>query len=272
MIHELAIFSMHAHRSIILILYSNRFIRKNSLVMPKPSLVILLFSLFSLAAEVALALQPSVQREEAGLHCNPKSDGIQIHAYFSPQGGCTEAVIQAVAGAKKSVLVQAYSFTSAAIARALVYAKKRGLDVQVILDRSQRTEIYSSAPYLIKEGIPVWIDKMPKIAVSPLRLPSLSYSRIGIAHNKVMLIDGVTVITGSFNFSKAAEIANAENLLIISQDPELAKAYTANWKTHLAHSVRYKRGKPQKHQRKPIPSPHTFNPIEGFFRDLFHSR
>ena len=60
-----------------------------------------------------------------------------------------------------------------------------------------------------------------------------------IAHNKVMIIDGQTVITGSFNFTKSAEEGNAENLLVINNAPELAARYAANWKEHLGHSQTY---------------------------------
>jgi phosphatidylserine/phosphatidylglycerophosphate/cardiolipin synthase-like enzyme len=102
-----------------------------------------------------------------------------------------------------------------------VAAKKRGVDVQVILDKSQRTDKYSSATFLSNAGIPTFIDSAHKIA-----------------HNKVMVIDGDEVITGSFNFTKSAESGNAENLLIITHTPKLAQTYTANWKEHLGHSQR----------------------------------
>jgi len=160
---------------------------------------------------------------EVELKPMPKDyEGPTIAAYFSPSGGCTEAVVSALDAAKKSVLVQAYSFTSTPIAKALVDAKKRGVDVQVILDKSQKTEHYSSATFLSNEGIPTYIDAAHKIA-----------------HNKLMVIDGDEVITGSFNFTKSAEDGNAENLLVINHSPELAKTYTANWKAHLAHSDSY---------------------------------
>ena len=94
--------------------------------------------------------------------------------------------------------------------------------MQVILDKSQRTERYTSATFLANEGIPTYIDPVHKIA-----------------HNKVMIIDGETVITGSFNFTKAAEVGNAENLLVITHAPELAQRYAANWKEHLGHSEPY---------------------------------
>src|SRR5215475_14190405 len=91
-----------------------------------------------------------------------------------------------------------YSFTSAPIAKALLDAHKRGVQVQVILDKSQRTEKYSSADFLANQGVPTMID-----------------AEHAIAHNKVMIIDGKTVLTGSFTFTKAAQTQNAENLLII---------------------------------------------------------
>ena len=144
-----------------------------------------------------------------------------ITVYFSPGGGCTDAIVNALAGAKETVYVQAYSFTSAPIAKALVDAHKRGVMVKVILDKSQRTEKYSSADFVAHAGIPVQID-----------------AKHAIVHNKIMIIDGQTVITGSFNFTKAAEEKNAENLLII-QDSELAAKYLANWQEHSGHSETY---------------------------------
>ncbi len=144
-----------------------------------------------------------------------------IQVYFSPKGGCTEAVVRELGNAKSTVLVQAYSFTNAPIAKALFQAHKRGVKVEVILDKSQRTEKYSEADFLVNTGMTVRID-----------------AKHPIAHNKVMVIDGETVITGSFNFTTAAEEKNAENLLII-RSPDLAAKYTANWQAHAAHSDPY---------------------------------
>jgi phosphatidylserine/phosphatidylglycerophosphate/cardiolipin synthase-like enzyme len=148
-----------------------------------------------------------------------------IQVFFSPKGGCTEAVVANLDRATNSVLVQAYSFTSAPIAKALVDAHKRGVKVEVILDKSQKTEKYSSADFVQHAGIPTFID-----------------AKHAIAHNKIMIIDGKTILTGSFNFTKAAEANNAENLLVI-QDPVLAAKYTTNWQAHLKHSDAYQ-GKP----------------------------
>ena len=141
--------------------------------------------------------------------------------YFSPKGGCTDAIVKELNKAQKTVLLQAFSFTSAPIAKAILNAHKRGVKVEVILDKSQRTEKYSSATFFYNSGIPVKID-----------------SQHAIAHNKVMIIDGETVITGSFNFTKAAEENNAENLLVI-RDRKLAERYIKNWQEHDKHSEVY---------------------------------
>ena len=129
--------------------------------------------------------------------------------------------MRAIREARESVLVQAYSFTSEPIARALAEAHRRGVAVEVILDKSQRTERHSSAGMLAMAGIPLDID-----------------AAHAIAHNKVMVIDGRVVLTGSFNFTRAAEERNAENLVVI-RDPETAARYAANWRVHRAHSAPY---------------------------------
>ena len=157
--------------------------------------------------------------------CPPHVLAAEIAVCFTPEYGmtpsCTQQVVNALTGAKKSVLVQAYSFTSAPIAKALMDAHRRGVEVKVILDRSNRTAHYSAATFLAHVGIPVWID-----------------AQHAIAHNKIMIIDGDTILTGSFNFTKAAEQHNAENLVTI-HDAALAEQYAANWQKHLEHSEPY---------------------------------
>ena len=154
-----------------------------------------------------------------------------IQVYFSPKGGCTEAVVDALSKAQSTVLVQAYSFTSAPIAKALTDAHRRSVKIQVILDKSNQTDKYSAATFLKNYGIPTYID-----------------DRHAIAHNKIIIIDGHTVLTGSFNFTKQAEEHNAENLLVID-DAALAAKYTENWKSHFAHCKPYERKEPSGRRR-----------------------
>lgn len=147
----------------------------------------------------------------------------RTQVYFSPKGGCTESIVRVINGAKAEVLVQAYSLTSAPIAKALLHAHKRKIKVTVILDKSQRKKHYRSTIVMANAGIPIFID-----------------DEHSIAHNKVMIIDRETVITGSFNFTRAAEETHAENLLII-RNRDLSKVYVENWKKHRQHSEKCER-------------------------------
>ena len=139
----------------------------------------------------------------------------KIDVLFSPNGGCTDRIVEEISSARQTVRVQAYSFTSAPIAKAIRAAHTRGVDCEVILDSSQETSKYSGADTLHNHGVQVLIDDAH-----------------AIAHNKIILVDGNTVITGSFNFSRAAEERNAENLLVISGYPELAKPGFPRWNAH----------------------------------------
>jgi len=98
------------------------------------------------------------------------------------------------------------------------HAELRGLLSQPSLN----TERYSAADFLLRADIPTKID-----------------AAHAIAHKRSMIIDGETVITGSFNLTKAAEENNAENLLII-KDKDLASKYIENWKLHAGHLEVYK--------------------------------
>jgi PLD-like domain/Metal binding domain of Ada len=148
----------------------------------------------------------------------------RVAVYFSPNGGATEAVVRALHAAQTQVLMQAYSFTSASIAKALIEAHKRGVKILAVLDKSNETDKYSAATFLNNAGIQPLID-----------------DKHAIAHAKVMVIDRATIITGSFHFTKAAEEKNAENLLVITEVPALVKVYEANIRLHAGHARPYQR-------------------------------
>jgi len=146
----------------------------------------------------------------------PKDTPVRV--FFSPDGGCTQAIIDSISKSKSEILVQAYIFTAEPMAKALLGVHKRGVKVFVILDKSQKKDGYSPATFFANQGIPTYIDSY--------------HAR---AHDKVMIIDKEVVITGSFNFSKSAETQNAENVLII-RSVELARLYRENWMKHKGHS------------------------------------
>jgi phosphatidylserine/phosphatidylglycerophosphate/cardiolipin synthase-like enzyme len=130
---------------------------------------------------------------------------------FTPNKKCQSQIIGEINKAKESIFVQAYSFTDRDIAQALVGATKRGVHVQVILDKSNRNDKSSAKDMIIQNNLPLRFDS-----------PS------GIAHNKIMIIDEAIVLSGSYNFSAAAHSRNTENLLILNS-PSLAKEYLQNW-------------------------------------------
>jgi phosphatidylserine/phosphatidylglycerophosphate/cardiolipin synthase-like enzyme len=147
-----------------------------------------------------------------------------IEVYFSPKGGCTDAIVAAIQNARRSIDIQAYGFSSRPIHKAVAEAHARGVKVRALLDEgTNRGGEYSGATYLFNKGVPVWTD-----------------GAHAIAHNKVMIIDGEIVITGSFNFTEAAEKRNAENLLILRGHADLVRAYARNFEEHLAHGAAYK--------------------------------
>jgi phosphatidylserine/phosphatidylglycerophosphate/cardiolipin synthase-like enzyme len=139
-------------------------------------------------------------------------------AHFSPKGGCQQAVVAELMKARREVLVQAYSFTADPITYALVEAKKRGVHVDVLLDKSNEVERYSDLHIFLDQGLHPLID-----------------AHHAIAHNKVMIIDQKVLITGSYNFTNQAEDENAENLLIIKGHPELVARYRQNFLAHKGH-------------------------------------
>src|SRR5262245_1992318 len=126
-----------------------------------------------------------------------------VSVCFSPKGGCTDTIVRELKAARREVLVLAYSFSSKPIAEALVEAKMRGLRVEIVLDRSNENESYSDLKFFLEQGLAPLID-----------------SHHAIAHNKVLLIDSQTIITGSFNFTHQAEHENAENLMVLKGHPE----------------------------------------------------
>jgi phosphatidylserine/phosphatidylglycerophosphate/cardiolipin synthase-like enzyme len=139
--------------------------------------------------------------------------------HFSPKGGCTEAVVGELRKARREILVLAYSFTSKPITEALIDAHRRGVKVDIVLDHSNEKEPHTDLPVLLEHGPKPLID-----------------DRHAIAHNKVMLIDGRTIVTGSFNFTHQAELENAENMLILKGHPELVNQYRANFEAHKEHA------------------------------------
>lgn len=175
-----------------------------------------------LGGSAALAFEPPAAQPQV------ISAAGTYQAAFTPGDNAAGMIVQAIDSAQKQVLVQAFSFTNKAIARALLAARRRGVDVQIVSDQEQIAKMERGlVPEMAAKGIPVFVDGMHESA-----------------HNKVMVIDAGTaqpaVITGSFNFTSAAQYRNAENVLLIRGNEKLANAYLKNWQQHREHSHPYK--------------------------------
>lgn len=164
------------------------------------------------AAMVAVLAAASAARERG-------SAKPSIEVLFSPDGGCAERICDEIKRARKHVRVQMHVFTSRTITSALTAARKRGVKVEVILDGSQEKQRYAQGGALKRGGVTLRYDREHEVA-----------------NNKVLLIDDTTIITGSYNFSRAAEEKNAENVLILRHHPELMQKYFDNFAKHFEHS------------------------------------
>jgi phosphatidylserine/phosphatidylglycerophosphate/cardiolipin synthase-like enzyme len=149
----------------------------------------------------------------------------QVSVCFVPEQECDTPIIHAIQAARTAIRVQAYGFTAQPILQALAAAKAQGIDVQVILDKSDDRPPTANPPrkitgarFTAAANIPTWID-----------------DSVAIAHSKVIIIDGHLVIGGSYNYTASAERRNAENVTFIDA-PVVAAFYLANWNTRQAAS------------------------------------
>ncbi|HEY0720670.1 MAG TPA: phospholipase D-like domain-containing protein [Gammaproteobacteria bacterium] len=139
---------------------------------------------------------------------------------FYPFGGAEELTVKAIASAKQSIYLAADAITSGAVVTALIDARKRGVNILAVLDKSQAK---SSAKLLAREGIQVHIDR----------------KHAGM-HNNYMIIDRQTLEIGHFGYTQTAAKKNADNVLVVWNDLEAAKPYRANWQEHWDHSDPFK--------------------------------
>lgn len=151
-----------------------------------------------------------------------------LQAAFAPWDDLEALACEAIAGARKQVLVQAYLLTSKKIVSALVDAHGRGADVRVLLDAEQLARVTPSMALVLNAaGIPIWLE-----------------TKYQNAHNKIIIIDAgrsdAIVVTGSFNFTWTAQHKNAENMLIARNNPTLAARYALNWERHRQDAILYK--------------------------------
>lgn len=131
---------------------------------------------------------------------------------FTPGERCESRIVDIILSAKTSLKIQAYTFTNTKILEAIIAVKNRGIDVQVVLDEVNEQPRYNTLQTLLQNRVTVYIDFEP-----------------AIAHNKIIIVDNSSVVTGSFNFTTAAQSRNAENIVYIENDERTASRYVENF-------------------------------------------
>ncbi|HQW39078.1 MAG TPA: phospholipase D-like domain-containing protein [Usitatibacteraceae bacterium] len=177
-------------------------------------------------AALALGVAAAAGAAEPASHAAPAGHPARVEAWFTPGDDVARVISQRIAAARESVQVQAYLFTHRGIAAALARAARRGVAVEVIGDARQHES--GGLPVLKgldRAGARIWL--------------SADHAAF---HNKVVLVDagtaGAVVVTGSFNFTQAAQEKNAENVVVISGSPEVAARFAREFERHRARASR----------------------------------
>ena len=163
--------------------------------------------------EVVTQLRTTTLKEYATVTVEKIVEGGEVEAICFPKamGGCADLLIDLISRANESVYVMIYSFTLDELTDALIDASLRGVEVKVLVEKENAYQRGSEVPKLIEAGVQVALDSNP-----------------ALMHNKVMIVDGKLVVTGSYNWSWSAENRNDENLVVIS-GPEVAELYEAEF-------------------------------------------
>jgi len=152
------------------------------------------------------------------LSAAPARAEMVVQACFSPAGKCSALIVRELQQAKKEILIAVYAFTSDDLAAAVVQANKRGLSVQVVIDRDfDAGNERSKGKFL--EG-----QKVPLRRVAALR-SGPGEKETGLMHQKFAVLDRSAVLTGSYNWTRAADRLNDENLLFFRDAAPLAQEY-----------------------------------------------
>jgi len=144
---------------------------------------------------------------------------------FSPEAGAEALVLKSIDSARQTIRMAAYSFTSPQVMRKLLDAKKRGVDIMIVVDEKGNKSKASRAAMnlVVNAGI-------------PLR----TISTYAIHHDKYIVVDGRHVETGSFNYSQSAARRNSENVIVVWNDPELASSYLGHWQSRWDQGVAWR--------------------------------
>jgi len=159
----------------------------------------------------------------ASLSSAPAAPSATVEICFAPENDCAVFATRAIDRAERQILVGAYGLTTGAgIVEALLRAHRRGVEVKLIADKTTPCGRNSGIDPLASAGVPIWIDHSARIA-----------------HVKIMVIDGILTLNGSYNWTRGAA-ANSEDLNLVAS-PAVAEAYAAHWRDRQTRSLRFDR-------------------------------
>jgi phosphatidylserine/phosphatidylglycerophosphate/cardiolipin synthase-like enzyme len=145
------------------------------------------------------------------------ADTPSLDVGFSPEGSAQQLVLRTLDGARESIRLMGYSFTSPEIVKSPVAARQRGVEVRVVVDdKGNRSKASQPAAMnvVVNAGIPLRTNSQYKIM-----------------HDKVIITDGQNVELGSFNYTRSAAESNSENALVVRGVPALAQTYLTHWQS-----------------------------------------
>lgn len=147
-----------------------------------------------------------------------------IESAFSPEAGGEALVLKVINSAQYELRLAAYSFTSPTVTKALIAAKKRGVDVLVVVDeeRNRGPANLSVLTRLANAGIPVRTNAF-----------------YALHHDKYIIVDGRHVQNGSFNYTAGAAKSNSENVLVIWNDANLAASFLKHWQSRWEQGIKF---------------------------------
>jgi phosphatidylserine/phosphatidylglycerophosphate/cardiolipin synthase-like enzyme len=150
---------------------------------------------------------------------------------FSPEGSAEALVLKVIDSARQSIRLAAYTITAPKVVHALIAARRRGVDVAVVADyennitQDRTGKSHAALNLLVGAGIPTRL-----VSVYPLH------------HDKYIVVDGASVETGSYNYTVAAARYNSENVLVVWNEPAVARAYLDHWQSRYDQGRDYKAG------------------------------
>ncbi len=151
------------------------------------------------------------QRKPGGTTPKLAIGGVTVENYFAPEDKVAEKIIARLKNAQKTIDFMAFSFTDDDIGNVVMARAKIGVKVRGVFETTGSETKFSEFGRMKEAKLDVWQDGNPYLM-----------------HHKVFIIDGQTVIFGSFNFSQNADNENDENLLIVDE-PALALAFEAEF-------------------------------------------